>query len=185
MPRLAHLDLRGELPAAPSVAGVTLRVLAPASQLWLSGNPADDAFQSALGGLLGAPLPEAGRTAGEETLALWHAPDRWLLVGEAAGLAQRVAAATRGSHCLVSDVTDGLAAFEIAGPLARDLLAQGTSFDLRPAAFGPGQGAATLFAGLRVSLYPWRSDDCLRLHGERASARFLWDWLTTAAEACR
>lgn len=180
---LAARSYAADLPPAV-VAGVTLTALTPAAQLWLSGNPDDGAFAAAVQPLLGA-LPAAGRFAGADPLVLWQAPDRWLVVSDGTPgheLAGRLAAATRGLHAAVSDTTDGLCLFEVAGPAARRVLGQGTTFDLDPARFGPGQGAVTLFAGLRASLC-CLAPDRYRLHGEVASARFFWDWLTTAATA--
>lgn len=160
-----------------------LAAVSPPSQILLSGDPGDRAFRAAAEGALGVALPAAGRRAGESIHATWQAPDRWLVVAEEeAGLAARLTAACAGTVSLVSDVTHGLAAFEVAGPHARDLLSQAVPLDLAPSAFQEGRGAATLFAGLPATLYPL-SPDRLRLHGERASARFFWEWLTTAASA--
>mgnify|MGYP000586752886 CR=1 FL=1 len=161
----------------------SLSAVAPASQVLLSGDPGDAAFRAAAEAALGFALPGPAGRAGEAVHATWQAPDRWLVVAEQeAGLAARVAAACAGTVTLVSDVTQGLAVFEVAGPHARALLAQAVTLDLAPGAFAPGQGAATPFAGLPVTLYPLAAER-LRLHGERASARFLWEWLTTAASA--
>lgn len=180
---LAARSYAADLP--PAVApGLQLTALTPRAQLWLSGEPGDGAFAAAVEPLLGK-LPAAGRFAGEDPLLLWQAPDRWLVVSERLSgpeLAARLAAATRGLHAAISDTTDGLCLFEVAGPAARRVLGQGMTFDLDPARFGPGQGAVTLFAGLRASLY-CLAPERYRLHGEVASARFLWDWLTTAATA--
>lgn len=165
MASLRRQPLTSELAAAPPRSGVALRVLDPALQLLLTtARPAN--------------LPGAGRLADLEgrAYAIWQAPDRWLLVAESGG-----PDLPRGADHLVSDLTDGLALFEVEGPAARAVLQQAMTFDL--AALAPGQAAVTLFAGLRVTVYPWRRADCWRLHVERASARYVWDWLTTAASA--
>jgi len=183
MPSLVSRSYAQDLPPA-SGPGVTLRALTPSAQLWLSGDPQDAAFVAGVGKVLGA-LPPVGRFLGNDILTLWQAPDRWLVVSERRGSAELRHALEqnlKGLHAAVSDTTDGLACFEIAGPAARRVIGQGTTFDLDSARFGPGHGAVTLFAGQRASLYclePQR----LRLHSEIASARFLWDWLTTAASA--
>lgn len=184
MPSLASRSYAAALPPATTAPGLGLRALTPAAQLWLSGDPADAAFAAAAGGVLGA-LPGAGHISGEDPLLLWQAPDRWLVVSErrpGTELARALRQALAGLDATVSDTTDGLALFEVAGPAARRVVGQGTTFDLDPARFGPGSGAVTLFAGLRVSLY-CLAPDRLRLHAEVASARFVWDWLSTAASA--
>jgi len=184
MPRLLARSYAQDLPPAIAPAGMTLAALTPAAQLWLSGDPDDAAFAAAATGILG-PLATVGRIAGSDPLTLWQAPDRWLVVSEMQSGEALVAAlgdALKRCHAAVSDTTDGLACFEIAGPAARRVIGQGTTFDLNPLRFGPGQGVVTLFAGLRASLY-CLAPERYRLHGEVASARFLWDWLTTAATA--
>ncbi len=183
---LQRQPLASLLPPPPSLyrLGGNLGLVEPASQLLLSGAPDDAAFRLAVEGALGFALPGPGGHGGLLTYALWQAPDRWLVVGdEEAGLAARLAGATAGLTCLISDVTDGLAVFEIEGDWARALLAQGTGLDLSPDRFGPGQAAPTLFAGLPVTLYNVGTPQRFRLHGERASVRFLWNWLITGATA--
>lgn len=174
---LPPLENRWKLPG-------NLSLVEPACQLLVSGGPDDPAFRAAVEGVLGVALPGPGGHSGRMNYAVWQAPGRWLLVGdEEADFGERLRAATAGLACLVSDVTDGLAVFEIEGPWARALLSQGTGLDLTPGALGPGEGAATLFAGLPVTLYPVGTPDRFRMHGERASVRYLWDWLRTAASA--
>jgi heterotetrameric sarcosine oxidase gamma subunit len=185
MPELSARSYALDLPRAITPAGLTLAALTPKAQLWLSGDPRDGVFAAAAASVLG-PLATVGRIAGNDPLTLWQAPDRWLVVSETRNgedLAAALGEALRGCHAAVSDTTDGLACFEVAGPAARRVIGQGTTFDLEPARFGPGQGVVTLFAGLRASLY-CLAPERYRLHGEVASARFLWDWLTTAATLC-
>jgi len=157
MASLERRPLGGELPPAMPRAGVALRAL--------------DLPQVLVTATAAAGLPAPGRASDGESYAVWQAPDRWLLVG-----AQPLPAAD-----LASDLTDGLALFEIEGPGARAVLQQAMTYDL--AQLAPGQAAVTLFAGLRATVYPWRSAERWRLHVERASARYAWDWLATAASA--
>jgi heterotetrameric sarcosine oxidase gamma subunit len=166
MASLRRQPLASELAAVLPLPGVALRVLDPALQLLLTT-------------VSPATLPGPGQLATLEggAYAIWQAPDRWLLVGESGA----APAMPRGTDYLVSDLTDALALFEAEGPAAQAVLQQAMTFDL--ATLAPGQAAATLFAGLRVTVYPWRRADCWRLHVERASARYVWDWLTTAASA--
>ena len=164
MASLRRQPLASELPAVAPRPGIALRVLDPALQLLVTSATS-------------AGLPAAGRLAGEDPYAIWQAPDRWLLVSETG----TTALPARGAGDLHSDLSDGLALFEIEGAAAQAVLQQAMTFDL--AALAPGQAAATLFAGLRVTVYPWRRADRWRLHVERASARHVWDWLTTAASA--
>lgn len=104
-----------------------------------------------------------------DALTLWLAPDLALRIGGA------------DSEGFVSDLTDGLAAFELAGPRARDIVAMGCTLD--DAALAPGRCARTLFGGVRVILY--RHGEAFRLHVERQLAAFLHLWLKTALNAPR
>lgn len=161
---LRRQTLASELPTAAPNAGVALRVLDPRYQLLVStAKPVG--------------LPAAGRLSESDGhAAIWQAPDRWLLVGEGEP-------PPRSAEAFVSDLTDGLALFEAEGPAAQTVLQQAMTFDL--ARLAPGEAAVTLFAGLSATVYPWRRADCWRLHVERASARYVWDWLTTAASAVK
>jgi sarcosine oxidase gamma subunit len=77
---------------------------------------------------------------------------------------------------LVSDVTDGFVIFDITGVNTRALLAMASPLD--PAALAPGHCAQTLFAGVKVIVYP--HGDGLRLHAERALAEWLMAWIGKA-----
>lgn len=102
-------------------------------------------------------------------IVLWLAPDRALQIGGTL------------PDGFVSDVTDGLAVFELVGPRAEEILAMGSTLD--PALLAPGSCAQTLFAGLRAVLY--RRDDALRCHVERPFAAYLYRWFETTLTALR
>jgi sarcosine oxidase subunit gamma len=74
----------------------------------------------------------AGRTV------LWLGPDEWLVLGG-------VEADYPGAAAAV-DVSANRVAFEVSGPGAVDVLAQGCALDLDPAAFAVGTCAQTLLA---------------------------------------
>ena len=76
----------------------------------------------------------------------------------------------------VSDVTDGFVILDITGDNALALLAMASPLD--PAALAPGTCAQTLFAGVKVIVYPHGDD--LRLHTERALAEWLLVWIAQA-----
>lgn len=143
-------------PVAVSQPGLMIRVLDPVSQLLITGGPAL------------AP----NTVEGSDPCRVWLAPNRCLVVAE-------VSVAPTPDAPFVSDVTDGLALFDIAGPRAADIIAMGCTID--PNALTPGRAAQTVFAGLKAILYG--HDDTVRLHVERPLARFLLDWLRQAASA--
>jgi sarcosine oxidase subunit gamma len=95
--------------------------------------------------VLGVPVPAPNRvvTVGERAV-LWLGPDEYLVVApdgdDLAGL--------DGES--VVDVSANRTTIELSGPCARDILEKGTSIDLHPRAFGPGQCAQTLLARAQV-----------------------------------
>jgi sarcosine oxidase subunit gamma len=147
---------------------LTVALVAPVYQAYLSGSPDEKA--------LGMALPhEPNHMTGETTRALWIAPDRWLIVADMPLSLSTIDGA------FVSDITDGLAVFDLSGPAARQLLAMGCSLDVEGDALAPGRCARTLFAGVDVILYSLGSHDRFRIHVERSMASYLCDWLEKAA----
>jgi heterotetrameric sarcosine oxidase gamma subunit len=143
-------------PVAVNLPGLTVCVLDPVSQLLVSG------------GLALVP----NTVEGSDPCRIWLAPNRCLIVAE-------VSPAPAPDAPFVSDVTDGLAMFEIAGPRAADIIAMGCTIDQN--ALAPGRAAQTVLAGVKAILYGQGA--AVRLHVERPLARFLLDWLRRAASA--
>lgn len=162
MVELARTSVREQIGAGDPAArapGATIRVLDPPGQFYVTG---------------AASLAANTRTEADP-YGLWLAPDRTLVVYEA----------RRGTPAsgFVSDVTDGLALFEIAGPRAGEIVAMSTTLDPIHASLAHGRCAQTLFGGIKVILYAY--GDGFRLHAERQFAAFLLEWLTQAATALR
>jgi heterotetrameric sarcosine oxidase gamma subunit len=169
------------------IAGLRIALVDPGCQLLISGDTGASEFLDAARGALGAPLPlEPNRVAGKDVYSLWLAPGRWLAVAEPAagrGLAERVRRAIAPSGGFASEVTEGLAVFELEGPATRDLLSTGTTLDLRMASLSIGQASQTIFAGVHATLYPHRSAHRFRLHVERSVAEHVRAWLAKSASA--
>jgi heterotetrameric sarcosine oxidase gamma subunit len=158
MDSLSRTTVREQLGATePAAAGVVVRVLDPAGQFFVTGGPQL------------APNTRIGT----EPYSLWLAPDRTLVVYDT------VPETPDGSF--VSDVTDGLTVFEIAGPRAHEIIA--ASCTVPHDAVTPGRCAQTLFGGVKVVLYA--HGDGFRLHAERQFAAFLFEWLTQAVSALK
>jgi len=174
---------------SPLVSGPQIRIALadPVCQAYVSGAADDAGFRSAAEAALGFALPvEPNRLAGNATYALWIAPERWLVVSDdaaAGSLATTLAAAVSARGGFVSEITDGLAVFELSGPSARELLAMGCALDFDDASLAPGRSARALFAGVNAILYPHRSRDRYRLHVEHSLARHLFEWFEKAATA--
>jgi sarcosine oxidase subunit gamma len=179
---------------------VTVGECAISAQIAVTGDMA--AAAAALGAIIDqVPPAHPNHIAGKDPYLLWLAPDKQLIVSQSADrfdLAQRLIAALAGK-LVVSDVTDGLAALDILGPRARDLVAMGCGLDLDPQTFTPLVSARTLFANQPVLIYPlavpevrWEPGNAripqspnrgYRLHIDRAIFHYLWKWLAQSATA--
>jgi sarcosine oxidase subunit gamma len=76
-------------------------------------------------------------------------PDEWIVTApssEEDRLESELRAAIDGMFAAVTVVSDMNKVYRVFGSEARDLLAQATSIDLHPRAFGPGKCARTVFA---------------------------------------
>ena len=108
--------------------------------------------------------------------ALWLGPDEWLVLGGTEEDYPRAAA--------VVDVSANRIVFELVGPDAADVLAQGCSLDLHPSGFTSGSCAQTLLALAQVILV--RPDERRFLVLVRPSfAPYLRAWLPDAIATSR
>lgn len=162
MAELSRSSVRAQLGAddpAASAAGLTVRLLDPAAQFYVTGADV---------------LPNT--VQGGEPYLLWLAPDRCLLVAE-------TATPDTAQYGFVSDMTDGLALFEVVGPRAGEIVAMGCT--LAPG--GPqlvlGHCAQTLFGGVRVVIYRHGTAERFQVHAERQLAAYLLEWFKQAASA--
>ncbi len=158
MAELVRVSVREQLAAdtAVSALGVTIRLLDLPAQYYVT--PMDLAPNTRLG---------------TDPYWLWLAPDRALFVSDSS--------AAPPDADFVSDMTDGLAVFEIAGGRAASIVAMSCTLDPNGPALAPGSCAQTLFGGVKVLLYA--SDAKFRLHAERQFAAYLLEWFSQAASA--
>ncbi|QJP14493.1 sarcosine oxidase subunit gamma [Starkeya sp. ORNL1] len=104
----------------------------------------------------GLTLADGPRAAGGPDLALLGtAPGRWLAVSQTrADLADELADAL-SEEAAITEQSDAVIAFDLAGPRVLDLLAKGVMVDLDPAVFKPGDVAVTDMAHIGATL--WRT----------------------------
>ena len=110
----------------------------------------DDA-RAAFAKVLGVDLKELVSTVASkgDVHVLTVGPDEWMVSApssEEERLEAELRAAVDGMFAAVTIVSDMNKVYRVFGPEARDLLAQATSIDLHPRAFGPGKCARTAFA---------------------------------------
>ena len=153
-------DPEGE--AAARREGVTVSDRTALGKLELQGAP--EAVSAALDG------------AGEALLTWRSSPDRAVVVcepAERAPLLDRLAA----YGVLLVDQTAGLAALELAGPSARELLERLTAIDLRPAAFPTGSVRAGVVGRVPAALARTGDDEYLVLVAS-PQAPDVWELVT-------
>jgi heterotetrameric sarcosine oxidase gamma subunit len=152
---LLHRTLRVQLGAADPAAhapGVDIRILDIDAQFYVTADLAPNTM------------------CGIAPYTLWLAPDRALQVGGTA------------PDGFVSDMTDGLAVFEISGPRAGDILAMGCTLDPDGPLLAAGRCAQTAFGGVKIVIYRY-NEGAVRIHVERPLAAFLVEWFQMATSA--
>lgn len=137
------------------IAGVA--VLRPAVQCYVTG---------------AGPTLAPNTMQGDDPCWLWLAPDRTLFVAHAPHAAP--------GEGFVSDISDGLIAFEIADAV---LIAMSCTLDPFGPLLAPGRCAQTMFGGIKALIYP--SGAAWRVHAERQFAAYLLEWFAQASSALR
>lgn len=163
---------------------VTLEDRSLIGKLVLRGDPKDKAFLAAAKQVLGFALPRKPNravTGGNERVALWTGPSEWLITC-ASNDESALTPALHGGGLTITPVTDGRAALRLAGPRAADVLRKGTSLDVHPRRFGPGQCAQTRLAQAGVLLHRLDEPGGYDIFCERSLAEYLWLWLEDAAQ---
>ncbi len=111
------------------------------------------------------PTEPTGSASKNSVSALWLGPDQWLVTCPADDTPFFISSlreALGDSHHALTDLSDGLVTFTLAGPSARDVLAKGCPLDLHPRAFTPGSCARSLLA---------KADVLLHLHADEPPLR--------------
>lgn len=157
--------------------GITRRAPLDIAQVASFGDPAETAERlSKHFGLTITPAPNCAVVAGDLTV-LWHGPGQWLIVrtSSAAPLADELAAPC-GEAAAVVDLGHARTALRFEGEGARDVLARGTSIDLRPAHFSPGACALTALGKIDALLHAV-APAAIDVYVARSYAQALVEWL--------
>jgi sarcosine oxidase, subunit gamma len=127
-------------------------------------------------GLAITPAPNRAVIGGDLTI-LWHGPGQWLIVRApaAAPLADELARVC-GEGAAVVDLGHARTMLRLEGEAVRDLLATGTSIDLRPAHFTPGACALTALGKIGALLHAVATDT-IDVYVARSYAQALVEWL--------
>jgi len=127
-----------------------------------------------------APTPNRAAAAGDLTV-LWHGPGQWLIVRAVAmvPLADELAAVC-GDGAAIVDLGHARSVLRFEGEGVRDVLAKGTSIDLRPAQFPPGACALTALGKIGALLHAV-APATLDVYVPRSYAEAFVEWLAHAA----
>jgi heterotetrameric sarcosine oxidase gamma subunit len=127
------------------------------------------------------PTPNRAAAAGELAV-LWHGPGQWLIVRRPGKEAPLVDELTRvyGDDAAAVDLGHARTALRFEGEGARDLLAKGTSIDLRPTHFAPSACALTALGKIGALLHAV-GPATIDVYVARSYAQALVEWLEHAA----
>jgi sarcosine oxidase subunit gamma len=165
-------------------AGVTLSETQPGSIVQVSAWPGEEkALMAAIRKAAGLALPDAagGGVATEDKAAFGIAPGRFLVIDQAEGLEQRLAASIGRDVGTVADLSHGRTALRISGPKAEWVLAKFFAIDFSLAAFPVGSGIATSHHDILAQIQRTGADR-FDLYVFRSFARSFWHALCHASE---
>ena len=157
------------------------------NQYILRGLADDAAFTNAVKTILGVDLPREANTRvnADGLLVCWMSPDQWLLVtnnSEHEDKFSMLFGALQDVYASINDVSSGQTIITIKGEKALEVISKGTTLDVHPDVFKPGQCAQVVFAKTNVLIYPISLDTPFEydLIVRRSFADFLGRWLINA-----
>lgn len=184
---LAHLGLEARVLTAVGEAGVRMGEAGFRGQVALRGDAGSETFADAVKEIFGVDPPVAPNTASNENAGrclLWLGPDEWLAIvpdGSAEEAVAAFRARMEGEHFAVTDVSGSRTVITLSGDHAREVLMKGTSLDLHPSVFGPGQCAQAGMARCHMLLHQTTGEPAYDIYVHRSFADYLWRWLEDAA----
>ncbi|MGC1730669.1 MAG: sarcosine oxidase subunit gamma family protein [Steroidobacteraceae bacterium] len=153
--------------------------------LLIQGDPRDALLGKVIQEELGLRLPDPLEASVRHSRALlWTTPREWLLIAprsESANIRGPLITQLASTLVAVTDISDALACFEVAGAKASDTLMTGCTLDLRPEALVPGRVVRTAVAGVPMIL--WRPAEAggFRCFVDRSWAEHFSSWLLESA----
>lgn len=178
---LSPLHHLGEPQWQTASGGLVLQDRSLCAKFVLHGQPDDPALRDAVSAAFNLTLPPVSKAVeGDGRTLAWLGPKEWLALCPAE---QETAAAETLRAAGISHVSvgHGRALISLSGSDARDLLRKGTSLDVHPRSFGPGDCAQTRLARLAVLLIPRGAPEGFDVVCDRGFAGYLWLWLRDAA----
>lgn len=165
-------------------AGIVISHMRPGSIVEVAAWPGrEPALLAAIAQAAGLALPETpggGAAAGVRT-GFNIGPRKFLLVDEATGLAETLAASLPVDVGAVTDLSHGRTAIRVEGPKAEWVLSKFFALDFSAAAFPPRAGRATAHHDILAAIQR-TGDHRFDLYVFRSFARSFWKTLCRGAE---
>jgi sarcosine oxidase subunit gamma len=136
-----------------------------------------------LSGAMGTPIPDPCRSStGRGVVLLAYGPARWLAVAETVEGSERLRALALACrpYAAVVDQSHGWVCSRITGPRCRDVLAAGSSIDIRPTSFLAGHCAATALGKISVLIHALPAQNAFDIYVPRSYAHDLAGWMLRA-----
>ena len=178
---IVHGRFGRSLPEGP---GVALSLVHPCEVVSLiAARGKTRALAASLKKDFGLDLPGMGASATARGINLHGtAPEQWLAVAPAAAAGALAGKLDKklADLAMVTDQSHGRTVMHLQGPRARDVLAKGTSVDLRPSSFTPGSCASTQIGHVGVMI-ACTGADSFELSVFRSFAEGFWLGLSELA----
>jgi sarcosine oxidase subunit gamma len=172
---------------APQGLSISIREIPDRGMIDLRGLATDQAFMSAVRGVLGVALPTQPRTSASwgDVKVLWLSIDQWLILStrtKAHEIMASLKTALAGIHSLAVDVSDMRAVIRLEGDGIREILMKGTSLDLLSADYTPGTCRRMRFAEIAALLHVVE-ENVFDVYVFRSYAQYTWNFLCATAKA--
>lgn len=153
--------------------------------LTLRGSIGSTRLKSAVRDITGFDLPEPGQVNGKKTKHIaWMSPDELLVMvpyKQVSKAERQLSLDLRGTHHLVSNVSDARAVFILNGPRSSEVLAKLTPADMSSTGFTKGMIRRTRLAQVPAAFW-FSGSDRIDVVCFRSVAGYLFDLLSNAAQ---
>ncbi len=130
-----------------------------------------------------SPPPPSKATEGDGLVLLWAGAGRFHLVGEekSSRIAIDTLRASLGARGAMVDLSAARKRFRLTGPGAREILAAGTTMDVRPSRFKQDDCALTALAKFNVMIHVRRWEETYDIYVDRSFSASFAGWFERTA----
>ncbi len=120
-------------------------------------------------------------THSDDSDAIWLGPDRWLIVEkESRDLYAAIRGAVDQDRAAITDQSHSRCVLRLSGPEARNVLRKGTTLDMDPGYFKPGQARTTSLFHMNALIH-CVGEDAFDVYVARSFGQSFYEVLTHAA----